>query len=156
MIEINIPGFGKLLLNHVVFDYNGTLSVNGKMIAGVGERLIQLAEKVTVHVLTADTFGVAASQLTGIPCNLHILKGSNEDKQKESFVQNLGADTLAAFGNGNNDQKMLQAAQLSIAVIEGEGCASAAIQSADIVVTSILNGLDLLLNPIRCKATLRY
>ncbi len=38
MIVINIPGFGSVRLNHLVSDFTGTLSFNGKLISGVKER----------------------------------------------------------------------------------------------------------------------
>jgi hypothetical protein len=34
MIEIEIPGFQRLQLTHLVLDYNGTLAVNGDLIEG--------------------------------------------------------------------------------------------------------------------------
>ena len=156
MIQIDIPGFEKLSLVHAVFDYNGTLAADGKMIKNVLKRLVKLGEQIDIHVITADTFGMAASQLKGIPVKLSILKKTNEDEQKQIYIQNLGADRVAAFGNGNNDRSMLQAARIGIAVIGKEGCSAMAIQSSDIIVTSILDGLDLLLQPLRCKATLRH
>jgi soluble P-type ATPase len=76
--------------------------------------------------------------------------------QKEEYVKKLGADSVVAFGNGNNDRKMLKAARIGIAVSQGEGCAVDAITSADIHVTSANIGLDLLLHPKRIKATQRY
>ncbi|MCK5140110.1 MAG: HAD hydrolase family protein, partial [Thermodesulfovibrionia bacterium] len=78
------------------------------------------------------------------------------DVQKEGYVRNLGASSVVAFGNGNNDRKMLKAAGLGIAVTEGEGCAVDALMAADIHVNSAKAGLEMLLNPKRCKATLRY
>jgi soluble P-type ATPase len=51
---------------------------------------------------------------------------------------------------------MLHAARLGIAVIEGEGAAAQAVMAAAIVVRSIADAFDLLLNPTRCKATLRF
>jgi soluble P-type ATPase len=71
-------------------------------------------------------------------------------------VKKLGAESVVAFGNGKNDRKMLKAAKIGIAVTEGEGCAVDAILAADIHAVSSLDGLDLLLNTKRCKATLRY
>ena len=156
MIQIDIPGFGKLSLLHAVFDYNGTLATDGKMIENVRERLVKLGEIIDIHVITADTFGMAASQLKGIPVKLHILKKTNEDEQKQKYIKSLGPDKVAAFGNGNNDRSMLQAARIGVAVIGKEGCSAKAIQSSDIIVTSILDGLDLLLQSLRCKATLRF
>jgi len=61
-----------------------------------------------------------------------------------------------ALGNGNNDRRMLAAAKVGVAVLEGEGCAGEAIRSADVVVRSACSGLDLLLVPLRLKATLRF
>lgn len=34
MIEINIPGFGSLELDHLVLDYNGTMALDGQLIEG--------------------------------------------------------------------------------------------------------------------------
>ncbi len=156
MIEINIPGFGAVRLKHLVSDFTGTLSVNGKLLPGVKERLINIADSLNIHVLTSDTFGTAKSELKDIPCKTYVLRGEYHDVQKEEYVGELGATSVVAFGNGNNDRKMLRVARLGIAVTEGEGCAVDILMAADIHVTSVKTGLDLLLNPKRCKATLRY
>jgi soluble P-type ATPase len=71
-------------------------------------------------------------------------------------VNKLGAESVIALGNGNNDRKMLKAAKIGIAVMESEGCAVDAIMAADILVRAALDGLELLLNTKRCKATLRF
>lgn len=156
MVEIDIPGFGSVRLEHVVSDFTGTLSVDGRLLTGVKERLNNIAELLKVHILTADTFGRAQSELEGINCEIHILTGENHDVQKEEYVTKLGAEGVVAFGNGNNDRKMLKAAKIGIAVTEGEGCAVDAIMAANIHVRSAVDGLDLLLNRLRCKATLRF
>jgi soluble P-type ATPase len=87
---------------------------------------------------------------------MHILNGENHDVQKEEYVNKIGAESVAALGNGKNDRKMLKAAKIGIAVTEGEGCAVDAIMAADIHVRSALDVLDLLLNTKRRKATLRF
>ncbi len=156
MIEINIPGFGDMKLLHLVSDFTGTLSVDGLLLPGVKEQLNRLAELLTIHVLTSDTFGKAKSELKDVRCETHILTGDYHDLQKEEYVENLGTASVVAFGNGNNDRKLLRVARLGIAVTEGEGCSIDALMAADIHVTSIKAGLDLLLNTKRCKATLRY
>ena len=156
MIQIDIPGFGKLSLIHAVFDYNGTLATNGEMTNGVRKRLLKLGEKINIHVITADTYGLAASQLKSLPVELSIIKKTNEDEQKVAFINNLDSEKVIAFGNGNNDKRMLQTAKIGVAVVGSEGCSTRSIQSSDIVVQSILDGIDLLLQPQRCKATLRF
>jgi soluble P-type ATPase len=50
---------------------------------------------------------------------------------------------------------MLQAAALGIATIGPEGTASTLISTADIVCSSILDALDLLLDPSALASTLR-
>jgi soluble P-type ATPase len=156
VIEIDIPGFGMVKLEHLVSDFTGTLSVDGILIPKVEARLNKLAESLKVHILTADTFGKAKEALKNVNCEVHILTGENHDVQKERYVNTLGPDKTVALGNGKNDRKMLKAARIGIAVTESEGCAVDAIMAADIHVRAALDGLDLLLNTKRCKATLRY
>ncbi|HET6460638.1 MAG TPA: HAD hydrolase family protein [Syntrophales bacterium] len=156
MLEIDIPGFGLVRLEHLVSDFTGTLSVNGQLIPNVDARLNRLAEFMKIHILTADTFGKAQAELKGINSEIHILTGENHDVQKEEYVTKLGVENVVAFGNGNNDRKMLKVARIGIAVSEGEGCAVDSILAANVHVRSAVEGLDLLLNPKRLKATLRY
>jgi soluble P-type ATPase len=155
MFELDIPGFGLIRLEHLVSDFTGTLSVDGKLIAGVRERLNSIAEFLNIHILTADTFGRARGELRGINCEVHILIGEDHDIQKEEFIKRLGPDKVIAFGNGNNDRRMLRMARIGIAVMLDEGCSVDAVNSSNILVKSINDGLDLLLNPLRLKATLR-
>jgi len=156
MIDLDIPGFGPVHLEHFVSDFTGTLSVDGRLLPGIKERLDRIAAYLKVHILTADTFGMARKELQDIDCEIHILAGKDHDVQKEDYVRTLGADQVAAFGNGSNDRRMLKAARIGIAVSEGEGCAVDALVSADVHVRCSSDGFDLLLNPKRLKATLRF
>ncbi|MGO9377224.1 MAG: HAD family hydrolase [Dissulfurispiraceae bacterium] len=156
MFELDIPGFGPIRLKHLVSDFTGTLSVDGTILPGVREQLNKMAEILTVHVLTADTFGKAKAELEGVHCEIHILTGKDHDIQKEGFVRKLGTEEVIALGNGNNDRKMLKASKIGIAVCLDEGCAKDAIVSSDIVVKSPIDAFDLLLYPKRLVATLRF
>ncbi|MCK9295472.1 MAG: ATPase P [Desulfobulbaceae bacterium] len=156
MFELDIPGFGNVGLQHLVTDFTGTLSVDGKLAPEAKWRLDKVAEFLDVHVLTADTFGRAGAELAGINCEVRILEGKDHDVQKEAFVRELGADTVIALGNGKNDRKMLRTARIGIAVCLQEGCATDAVLASDIMVVSIVDALDLLLNRKRLKATLRF
>jgi soluble P-type ATPase len=156
MLEIKIPGFGTVRLEHLVSDFTGTLSVDGALIPGVKEQLNNIAQFLSVHIVTADTFGSAQQELKAIQCETIFLTGENQDIQKQGHINKLGSEHVVAVGNGNNDRKMLRAARLGIAVIEGEGASAEAVMAATIVVRSILDAFDLLLNPTRCKATLRF
>jgi soluble P-type ATPase len=155
MRTISIPGGATLAIEYLVLDYNGTLAVDGALRPGVLARLNALAEEIQVHVVTADTFGMARSALEGAPCVLSILPPGGQDAAKLAYVQDLGPERTAAIGNGRNDRLMLEAAALGVAVMEGEGVATAALLAADVVAPGILPALDLLLNPLRLIATLR-
>jgi P-type E1-E2 ATPase len=156
MIEVDIPGFGPVHLSHLVSDFTGTLSVDGHLLPGVKDGLNRLSEKMTIHILTADTFGRAREALAGVSCQIHILTGPDHDVQKEEYVKKVGPEKVIALGNGNNDRRMLKSAKVGIAVTEEEGCAVEAIMAADIHVRSAISALTLLLNPLRFKATLRF
>ncbi len=156
MLEIDIPGFGPVRLEHVVADFTGTLSVDGVLLPGVRERLGKVSEFLKLHVLTADTFGKAKEELAGVKCQFHLLQGSDHDTQKEAYVISIGPEGVVALGNGNNDRKMLKVARVGVGVCLREGCAKDALVSADVLVTSPNDALDLLLNPLRLKATLRF
>ena len=155
MIEIVVPGYKTIQLAHLVLDYNGTLSCDGEMITGVEACLNELAEKMKIHVLTADTFGKTRSGLAKTRCELTILPIENQAAGKLDYVKKLDASQTACIGNGRNDRLMLEAAALGIAVILEEGAAVETVTAADVVCTSILSALELLQNPLRLIATLR-
>jgi soluble P-type ATPase len=155
MINIDIPGSVRLEIEHFVSDFSGTLSEDGVLLPGVREKLNELAKKVQVHVLTSDTFGRARKELEGISCTVHILEGEDHTGQKEQYVVSLGAERVAALGNGNNDARMLKTAGLGIAVCLKEGCSVESLQAAKIFVRSPMDSVELLLYPKRLIATLR-
>lgn len=155
MIELSIPGTGDMALEHVVFDVNGTLAVDGMLIEGVAGRLAELKERIAIHLLTADTHGGQAAIDAALGQTAHRVQRGQEREQKAAFVRELGAERVIAVGNGGNDVGMLGEAALGIAVIGAEGLNVAALNAADVVVASTLDALDLLLNPSRLVATLR-
>jgi P-type E1-E2 ATPase len=155
MIEITVPGYGLLRLEHLVLDYNGTLACDGQLLDGVRQCLEGLAGELEIHVLTADTFGTAKAGLQRIGCELVILPPEDQDSRKLEYVRRLGAERTACIGNGRNDRLMLKEAALGIAVLGEEGTTLEALLAADVVCTSIATALDLLMNPLRLVATLR-
>jgi soluble P-type ATPase len=155
MIEITVPGYKTLRIEHLVMDYNGTLACDGKLLPAVRGALEQLAGTLQLHVVTADTFGKAQSELQPLPCELSILPPEGQDAAKLDYVRKLGPDRTASIGNGRNDRLMLKESALGIAVLEQEGSAADTLQSADVVCPCIASALDLLKNPKRLTATLR-
>lgn len=154
-MELDIPGYGNLRLSFLVLDYNGTLAYNGRLIPGAEDRLAELSKSFDVHILTADTFGNARQEVSGLHRNIAVIGKEHQARAKVDYVRRLGERETVALGNGRNDAMMLQEAALGIAVIQEEGCAVEALLAADIVTTSVVDALDLLLHPLRLTATLR-
>ncbi len=177
MLEYKIPNYKHLKINNVVLDFNGTLACNGQIINGVKERINILSKKCNITVLTADTFGTVKEMFVDTDINIEIIKtgnglnykrdythlaspststaSSNGLNYKRDFIKKLGAADVIAIGNGANDELMLKEAVLGILIIGEEGAATTSLLSSDLVVTNILNALDLLIYPGRLIASLR-
>ena len=155
MLAIEIPDFARLEIEHLVLDYNGTLAVDGRMLDGVRERLVQLSASLQLHVVTGDTFGTARGALRGLPCTLTCLGESGQRQSKRDYVTALDPSRVACVGNGRNDQDMMAIAGLAIAVVQLEGASAETLMAAHVVARGITDALDLLLHPKRLLATLR-
>ncbi len=152
MISIEIPQRGLYKLHHAVFDINGTLAVDGVVLVGVADYLQTLGRHLSIHLLTAGTHG----NLNELEKELgHPLKIIRTGEDKVNYVKMLGSDSVVAIGNGANDAGMLQLAAIGIAVLTDEGVATSTLRAADVLVTSPVHAIELLLLPKRLVATLR-
>ncbi len=155
MIELNIPGRGLIRLHNLVCDVNGTLAVDGQLPDGVKQALNGLRDRLTIHLLTADTHGTQDfidRQLNLSAVRIH---QGDEAGQKASYVRQLGAETVVAIGQGANDASMLQASALGICILSREGTALDALLAADLLASNILEALEILQKPLRIVASLR-
>jgi soluble P-type ATPase len=155
MIAIEIPGWGNLDIENVVFDLNGTLAKDGKILPGVQEKINSLSAKVKIYILTADTQGTADEEAQGLKAELVRVSGNDSKNAKLEFLHRLRPEATVAIGNGNNDQLILKESALGIAVLEREGMSWAAMKNADLAVREISDAFDLLLEAPRLIATLR-
>jgi len=155
MIEITIPGRGLLQLEHLVSDVNGTLAVDGVLMDGLARRIAALRDRLTVHLLTADTHGKQAVIDHQLNLTASRLSTGNEQEQKRAYVHKLGPQRVVALGQGANDAAMLKEAGLGICVMSPEGSAVETLLSADLVVPNIFAAFDLLDKPLRIAASLR-
>lgn len=154
-MKINIPGGETLEIDHIVSDYNGTIALDGKLIEGVAELIGELADEVTLHVITADTFSSVERELQGVPCRIHKIGPEEQDRAKEDYVRSLGSKRVAAMGNGRNDILMLEEAALGIGILHREGICTQTLMATDIVCSSPLDALTYFKEPKRLIATLR-
>ena len=154
-MTIDIPHHKNLTLKHVVLDYNGTIAKDGVLIKEIEPLLFALDQHYRVHVITSDTFGTVKAQLAGFNVLVKVLQSNNHTDEKSLYLDQLDADSCVAIGNGSNDMAMLQNAALGIALIGDEGSSTQTMLASDIVCTSIVDALELLLHPKRLVATLR-
>ncbi len=152
MLRIDVPGYGSLELEHLVLDVNGTLTDRGALIDGVASRIARIGETLTPRLVSADTFGT----LEAVARELGVVAGrAATGADKLRLLDELGPRRCAVVGNGRNDVAVLAAAALGIAVLGPEGASAQALAAADVVCGSILEALDLLLDPQALRATLR-
>ncbi len=155
MMEISIPGFDDLKLEHLVMDYNGTMACDGELYIGVKELVKELSSDLKIHVITADTFGKAANQLKDLPIKLTIMAKGNQDQGKLEYIEKLGYDSCICIGNGRNDALMLKKTKIGIALLQDEGAAVITVISADILCRNIRDALELFTKTGRLTASLR-
>jgi P-type E1-E2 ATPase len=154
-MKIDIPNYGVLEIKNLVFDINGTLAENGKLLDGVEEGINSLAEDLNIYIVTADTFGTASDIIKNINAELVLDEDNQGAAFKGEYVEKLGSDKTAAVGNGNNDLEMIKKAELGIAVLGPEGTSPQTMQNADIIIKDIKDLFKILSNPTKLKATLR-
>ena len=155
MLEIDLPNYKKLELNHLIMDYNGTLACDGELVSGVKDVLQELSHYLNIHVITADTFGKVEATFAQDPYTVKVLPRDNQVQEKLNYIRSLNSKHCVCIGNGRNDMLMLQEAELSLAVILEEGLSVETMQYSDVVINGIMPALNLLKYPLRLKATLR-
>lgn len=151
-IDLEIQGGIIRRFTDLVLDYTGTLSLDGVLLPGVAERLADISAGLRITIMTADTFGMAAGQTKGLPVEFKIIRTGVE---KAVAVSMMGGENVIAIGNGRNDVPMMDKAGLKIAVMGPEGASAELVRVSDIVVSDIRDALDLIIHPLRLKATLR-
>lgn len=146
---MEIPNYGRIEFRAVLFDLNGTLGESGKVEEEVKHLLERLADKYTVVVLSADTFGTL-EEFRGLPVRIERVSSGAE---KAEIAK--GYEPYIAVGNGNNDVAMLEGAELAFCVIGPEGATTDALLASDVVVRDVKDAMAMLLDERKLIATLR-
>ena len=156
MIELNIPGRGRIQLEHLVTDVNGTLAVDSQLPEGLPRMIQDLRDRLSIHLLTADTHGRQhrIDQVLGLQA-VRIQTG-DEAEQKADYVRQLGSEKVVAIGQGSNDAAMLKSAAVGICILSTEGTAVETLLAADLFDPDIFTALELLEKPLRIVASLRH
>jgi soluble P-type ATPase len=155
MLTVDIPGYQKVTIQHVVCDFNGTIAIDGKLLRGVASLMNELSHHATFHVITADTFGSVKEELKHVHCNMTIIPETDQAEHKLDYVSGLGLETTVCIGNGRNDRLMVKEAVLGIGLVQAEGMSGNLLAVSDIVCPSIIDALTLFKETKRLIATLR-
>jgi soluble P-type ATPase len=146
-------GAGTYDLNTIILDLNGTLAVNGQLVTGAEERLLKLKEMgFKILLFSGDQRGNALelSERTGIE-----LKRATSTEEKEALTNECQLENTVSIGNARIDIGTFRPARLSIATLQGEGIHTEILQHVDILMLSINDALDLLINKDTFEATMR-
>ncbi len=153
MISLEIPGYGPLSIKTIIHDLNGTLSVKGVLVAGVREKIKMLNEMGIRQVLfSGDTRGNALTIAKDLGIEFRRAASAAE---KAGLAREYDPDTCAAIGNGRIDKDLFDVVKLSIITLQSEGVHTLSLSTADIVVPTVIDALNLFLDKNILIATLR-
>ncbi|MGI6318152.1 MAG: ATPase P [Dethiobacteria bacterium] len=121
-LKLVIPGRKRrsIILIKLVLDLNGTLTVDGIINANTIFLLKKVAVFLEVHIITADTLGLAVKIQRPLNLKVHVIRGKHTSAAKAYYIQKLGQREIIAIGNGVNDTAMLGKAAIGIAVLGPE------------------------------------
>ncbi len=148
-----VPNIGSLELKTLILDLNGTLTVKGKIVKGVKKRLSAL-KGLGYHVLffTGNTRGNADQIAKSLGIDWVLAESGIE---KRNQARKLDPKTCVSIGNGLIDLELMKIVKLRIVTLQAEGVHIKTLLNSDIVVTSINDALDLLIDSPTLIATLR-
>jgi P-type E1-E2 ATPase len=129
--------------------------MDGQLPEGLARQVRNLRDRLTIHLLTADTHGKQAVIDQQLGLQAVRIQPGDEARQKADYVRHLGSDRVVAMGQGANDAAMLREAALGICILSREGVAVETFQAADLLVPDIFAALELLEKPLRIVASLR-
>jgi soluble P-type ATPase len=155
MIRIEAPGQDSRDIDNIVFDLNGTLTVDGRIHPKAKDKLNLLAKRTRIYVMTADTRGDSGEVLRKVKADVVLIDEPNTGQAKKDFVKRIGPQRTVAVGNGYNDRLMVKEASLGICILGREGASAETLRNSEVVFPGIIDALDFLLKPLRQRATLR-
>ncbi len=154
MITILRPGREPLQIEFILVDFEGTLAADRRVHPKAKDKISLLSKRTKIFVLTTGSREVVEETLRRVNVEVVVFPEAEASVAKRDLIKRLGEAHTVAIGNGVDDSPMIEAAGLGIGVIGKEGASGEVLRKADVVVTTILDALDLLLKPLRQKATL--
>ncbi len=152
-MKYNPSGVGEIILENIILDLNGTLAVNGELVSGVPEKISILKNLgFKIFLFTGDQRGNAS--LLAESLGIEVKKALSSD-QKEMLTRELDIERTVAIGNARIDIGTFKPCKLRIATLQSEGIHSEILKHIDIIVPSIIDAFNLLIDPNIFNATMR-
>ncbi len=152
-MKYNPVGVGEIELTTIILDLNGTIALNGQIVDGVEDRVKKLKELgYEIHLFTGDQRGNAALQAARLGIEVQVATTSDE---KEKLTVKLDTEKTVAIGNARIDIGTFKPCKLRIGTLQSEGIHVGILEHIDVLVPSIIDALDLLINESSFNATMR-
>ena len=157
MKKIDIPNYGEIIIENVLFDINGTLQFKGEINKELIEKFTELKLHYNIFLVSSDTRG----NLVDIAKQLDVdyikinPQDINDSEAKNNELKKLGNDKTVCIGNGQNDSLMLKNAVLGLVIIGSEGASIKSIMNSDVAFPDPISAIDFLLDEKTMIATLR-
>lgn len=152
-MKYTVSGVGEIELNTIILDLNGTLAVRGKVPNGVAERIRKLKDiGFTCILFSGDQRGNAKQLAQDLGIDFVLTKDGDSKRQA---AQKYDKEHTVAIGNGSIDIGVYENAKVRIGTLQAEGIHTAILAYIDVLVPSIIDALDLLLDPDSLAATMR-
>ena len=152
-MKYTVPGTGEMVINTIILDLNGTLSVNGQISDDAKRLITELKTKgVEVVLFTGNQRGTADRLCSELGITFQKCKNSQE---KAADSKKFPKETTAAIGNARIDIGTFENAIVSIATLQAEGIHTGILAHVDIVVPSIENALELFLDADSFASTMK-
>lgn len=152
-MKYNPVGIGEIELENIILDLNGTLAVGGKLVEGIESRFIKLKQLgYKLYLFTGDQRGNAAELTHKIDIEI---QRATTTEEKRALTDKLEVSKTVAIGNARIDIGTFATTKLRIATLQAEGIHAEILPFVDIIVPSINDALDLLIDPNIFNATMR-
>lgn len=136
----------------ILLDLNGTLTVNGVMDTSVPEKIHQFKELWYRIVLLTGDQRWNTSMFTSLGIEIVIAKDA---QAKKDFALSCETEKTVAIWNARIDKGMFEVCKLRIATLQGEGIHAGIVWSVDIIMPSIIDAFNLLIDPDIFAATMK-
>ena len=157
MKEFIIPNYGKINIENIIFDINGTIQFNGQISDDLVKKIEELKKVYKIYLVSADTRGnlkELAEKLNVSYIKINPVENSEAEEKNRELIR-LGKDVTVAIGNGNNDALMLKNAILGITILGSEGATIKSILNSEVIVPDPISAINLLLDEKIMIGTLR-